>query len=109
MFATCKTCTPAVEIRESDKSFIIMMELPGSNRDEIKVWQENSILTISGEKKAPSGSRIINERVFGSFQRAFRLPDNVDREKIEANYSDGVVKVEIAKLEQAKRKDIVIG
>ncbi|MCP4581664.1 MAG: Hsp20/alpha crystallin family protein [candidate division Zixibacteria bacterium] len=108
MYATCKTCTPAVEITESDKGFAIMMELPGSNRDEIKVWQENSIITISGEKEAQSGNRILNERIFGKFQRTFRLPDNVDREKIEANYSDGVVTVEIAKLEEASRKNIKI-
>jgi len=83
-----------------------MVELPGSNRDDVKVWQDNDVLTVSGEKKAPSGNRVWNERVFGKFERSFSMPDDADKDRIEANYADGVVTVTIAKLEQAKPKNI---
>jgi len=108
MYADCKICLPAAEIRETENAYTVLVELPGSTRDDIKIWQEDNMLTISGEKKAQTGNRVLNERVFGKFQRSFRLPENVDREKIEANYADGVVTVEIPKLEKAKPKDIKI-
>jgi len=85
-----------------------MMELPGSTRDDVKVWQENNILTITGEKKAPEGNRVWNERIYGKFERSFAIPANADREKIEANYADGVVTVMIPKTEAAKPKDIKV-
>ena len=108
MSVRCKTCLPAVEIRENEKSFTLLMELPGSTRDKINIWQEKNILTISGEKEALSGNKVLNERIFGNFQRTFRLPDGVDREKITADYADGVVTVTIPKLEEAKRKEIKV-
>lgn len=108
MYSTCNTCLPAVEVKESKDGYTISMELPGSTRDDIKVWQENNVLTISGEKKAVGGNRVWNERAFGKFERAFRLPLDADRDKIEANYADGIIRVEITKLEQAKPKDIKI-
>jgi len=108
MNANCRVCLPAAEIRETENAFTVQVELPGSTRDDIKVWQESNMLTVSGEKKAQTGNGVLNERVFGKFQRAFRLPENIDREKIEANYADGVVTVEIPKLEKAKPRNIDI-
>jgi len=108
MYANSRICLPAAEIRETDNSYTVQVELPGSTRDDIKIWQENNLLIVSGEKKAQTGNRVLNERVFGKFQRAFQLPENIDREKIEANYADGVVTVEIPKLEKAKPRDIKI-
>ena len=108
MLANCRTCLPATEVRESQENFTITMELPGSSRDDIKVWQENDLLTITGEKKVPEGNRVWTERLFGKFERSFHLPAGVDREKIEANYVEGVVTVTIPKLEQARPKDIQV-
>ena len=108
MYANCDVCLPAVETRETENGYVITMELPGSTRDDIKIWNEKNILTITGEKKAPEGDRIFSERTFGRFTRSFRLPEDADRDKIEAGYKDGVVTVQIAKLEEKKPKDIKI-
>jgi len=108
MYSLCNTCQPAVEVEENKDNYIVTMELPGSTRDDIRVWQEKNILTISGEKKAPEGNKIWNERLFGKFERTFKLPDDANRDNIEANYADGVIRVEIPKMEQAKPKDIEI-
>jgi len=97
-----------VDVKETQEGYTIMLELPGSHRDDIKIWQENGLLTISGEKKAPSGDRIHGERVYGKFERCFRLPKDANVDKIEANYRDGVVTVEIEKLAEAKPKAIKI-
>lgn len=106
MLANCRTCLPATEVREHEDNYIITIEFPGSSRDDVKVWQEKNILTITGEKKAPEGNRVWTERVFGKFERSFRLPQDGDKDKIEANYADGVITVTIGKLEAAKPKDI---
>ena len=108
MYYNCKTCLPPAEIKEEDKQYTIMVELPGSSRDNIKVWQENGFLTVTGEKKTPSGNRLLSERVYGKLSRAFRLPDDANADKIEANFSNGVVTVEIPKLEESKSKNIEV-
>ena len=74
MYANCDVCLPAVETRETENGYVVTMELPGSTRDDIKIWNEKNILTITGEKKAPEGDRIFSERTFGRFTRSFRLP-----------------------------------
>ena len=105
---------PPAEIRESEDGYHISMELPGSLRDDIKVWAEQGVLTITGEKKAPSGDsknqggRLVSERVFGKFSRRFQLPEDVDTSMIKANLNDGVLIIEIAKSEKSKAKDIKI-
>ncbi len=106
---------PPVEIEESKNGYRISMELPGSLRDDIKVWAEQGILTITGEKKAPfsdseeeKGSRLMAERVFGKFSRSFQLPEDADTSRIEANFDNGILTVEIPKSEKAKPKDISI-
>jgi len=108
MTAYCKTCLPPAEIKQTDNGFNIIMELPGSSHDDIKIWQEKGILTITGEKKAPSGERVFSERVFGKFTRSFRLSEDADLDRIEANYSDGVIIVEIPEKESAKPRNITI-
>ena len=108
MLVRCNTSYPPVEIMETDKGYSVMMELPGSQRDDIKVWQEDSILTITGEKKAPVGDEVFRERVFGKYSRSFSLPTDTDLEGIEANYRDGIITVDIPKLETAKPKNIEV-
>lgn len=99
---------PLVEIRESKDGYRISVELPGSLRDDIKVWAEQGVLTITGEKKPSSGNRLMSERVYGKLSRSFQLPEDADTSRIEANFSNGVLTVEIAKSEKAKAKDIKI-
>ena len=114
MYSKCNTCLLSVEIKEDDnrqtglRQYTVIVELPGSSRDDIKVWQEKGLLTVTGEKKAPSGNRLLSERVYGKLSRTFRLPDDANADKIEANYSNGIVTIEIPKLEEAKSKNIEV-
>jgi HSP20 family protein len=108
MLAYCKTCLPATEVRENESGYTVTMELPGSSRNDVKIWQENNVLTVTAEKKAPEGNKVWTERVFGKFERSFSIPQDADKENIEANYTDGVVTVSIPKLEVARPRDIKI-
>jgi HSP20 family protein len=97
-----------VEIKETAKDYQIVMEIPGTARDDIKLWHEGGILTITGEKKLPETNRIWAERSGGQFTRTFQMPPDVLVEKIEANFQDGVLNVVIPKAEQVQPKSIEI-
>jgi len=97
-----------VEIKEAKDSFNISMEIPGSARDDIRIWSENGLLIITGLKKAASGHRIYAERVYGQFSRSFLLPENTDIAEIEADYHDGVLTLVIPRPAEIKPKTIEI-
>lgn len=113
---------PPVDLSQDEDHFYLRADLPGMTREDIDLTVEDRTLTLTGsrtftksvpeaeaDEKAPtqeSFSRI--ERQFGSFTRTFQLPSNVDTSKIEAKFQDGVLTLEIAKLEQAKSRKIKI-
>jgi len=103
---------PAVDIEEKEKEFVITAELPGLSKNDIKINMKENLLTISGEKKQEKKTEKDNyhrtERIFGSFQRTFRLPENTDHENISAEYTDGVLNVTILKLKESIAKQIDI-
>lgn len=103
---------PAVDITEDEKEYVVTAELPEIKKEEVKVTVENGILTISGERKfekEEKGKRYHRiERSYGSFQRSFDLPDDADPEKVDAKFSEGTLKVHVAKSEQSKPKQIEI-
>ncbi len=92
---------PRVDTAETDAAYEVTAELPGVNEKDIKVSLEDNVLSISGEKKAEREERkkdyVMSERSYGSFKRAFTLPDNVDAEKIAAKFEKGVLKVTLPK------------
>lgn len=92
---------PAVNVREDEKNFNIELAVPGVSKDEIKIEIEKDILIISSEieGKEETSQNGYNIREFGhkSFCRSFTLPENADREKINASYSKGVLNIEIPK------------
>lgn len=103
---------PIVDVRESEKDFRISFELPGVEKDDVKIALENGFLTISGEKKFDesdeiAGSRRI-ERRFGSFKRSFRLSDGIDQKKISADFKNGVLNVVVPKTKESIKKEIEI-
>jgi HSP20 family protein len=106
-FLTQNSMAP-VEIKEADSHYQITMEIPGSARDDIKIWSESGLLIITGEKKVPTSSRLWSERIAGRFSRSFQIPDEAAIDKIEAGYKDGVLTIEIPKIEQFKQKTIEI-
>ncbi|MCD6254045.1 MAG: Hsp20/alpha crystallin family protein [Thermotogae bacterium] len=101
---------PDVDIYEDDNKIYVEVEVPGMNKEDVKVKIEDNVLTIFGEKKQEKESKKHNyhvvERSYGTFQRSFALPDYVDTEKIKASYDKGVLKIEIPKKESAKPKVI---
>lgn len=102
--------TPAFDVLESEKCYLLRADVPGVAREDIAVSLENSVLTIRGERKAghkddPQGYRR-RERRLGRFEREFTLPDNVDSAAISARVSDGVLEISIPKQAAAGRRKI---
>ncbi len=103
---------PAVDIYETDDAIILEAELPGMDEKDIEVKVEDNVLTIKGERKFEKEAKEENyyrmERYYGSFQRSFSLPSNVDLDKIKAEYKKGILKVTMPKKEETKPKQIKI-
>ena len=106
------TWAPALDVYETDDKVVAKLDLPGIDPKDVEVSVENSTLTVTGERefssevKEESYHRI--ERRYGSFSRAFTLPQTADTEKVEASFDKGVLTVEISKVERAKPKRIQI-
>ena len=103
---------PAVDVRENADSVEIQAELPGIDPKDVQVSVENGILTLKGSRqfeKAAEGQTYHRvERAYGTFERTFTLPSNVDANKIEATYSHGILRLMLPKREEAKPKSINI-
>lgn len=105
---------PTVDVEEDDKELRIRAEIPGIEEKDLSVTLENDILTIAGEKKEEKKEEnrryVVSERRFGSFHRSIRLPEGIDREKIEAGFKNGVLRVTIPRIgtPEAKRVKIAL-
>ena len=103
---------PVVDIYENDESIVIKAELPGVDKKNIRIDVKDRLLTLKGErsteKEVKEESFYRRERAFGSFQRVFTLPVDVDPDKIAATYADGLLKIEIPKPETQKPKQITV-
>lgn len=101
---------PAVDIAEDDKAYRITAELPGLNEKDIEVHLSGNMLTISGEKhddreeKDKDKNYHFSERRYGSFRRSFALPQGIDRDKIEANFKNGVLALTLPKTPEAMQQ-----
>lgn len=105
---------PAADVRESDDSIDIDMELAGINPDDVDISVENGILTVSGEKRTENkegkeGQYHSVERRYGSFVRSFQLPQGVDESKISANFDHGLLTIDIPKSALPQPRRIQIG
>jgi HSP20 family protein len=103
---------PAVDVRESDDAFTFTAELPGIGKEEVEITVEDSVLTLSGERRFNESDEEKNyrriERAYGAFSRSFTLPSAVDAERIEATFKDGLLTVTVPKAELAKARKITI-
>jgi len=103
---------PPVDIAEEKDRILITAELPGFQEDQIEIQTENGMLTLRGERRFEKESEGRSyhrvERSYGQFVRSFSLPNNVDREKIRADFSQGLLKVELPKREDAKPRTIKV-
>ena len=104
--------TPAADISETDKEYVVKAELPGVKREDVKVTQEDGMLTIEGERKYEKEEKDEKkhrvERFYGTFCRSFNLPEDVDAKAIRAETKDGVLNVHIPKLRVEKTKPVEI-
>src|SRR4051812_41257720 len=95
---------PIVEVNASENEGRVSAELPGMDEKDIEVLVDNDVLTIGGEKKSESEDqgRRFSERYYGRFQRSIALPFEVDEEKAEASFKNGVLTVTLPKSATAK-------
>jgi HSP20 family protein len=104
--------TPPVDIYETDEALVIKAELPGFSKDDIGIELKENTLVIRGERKhedeVKEGNYHRMERAYGAFQRSFLLPTTVDREKVHANYKDGILELRLPKVAAAQPKRIAV-
>lgn len=105
---------PDTDVIERENEIRVICELPGMKTEEVELSLENNVLTISGEKTekrdngAAEDTYHLSERRWGRFSRSFVLPREVDSERIQANFENGVLTVTIPKSERARRRRIAI-
>lgn len=99
---------PALNVNEMENSVIVEAELPGMNKENVEVFLDHGMLTIKGEKKKEQehsdSKRSYYESSFGSFTRTVRLPYEIDKERVKADFNNGVLKIELAKSDEMKKK-----
>lgn len=102
--------TPAVDVSESDAEYTMEVELPGLTEKDIEVKVENNLLSVSSKKEESKGEDrkgyLLHERRRFEFTRSFSLPEEVDREKIDAEFKNGLLKLVLPKTPKAQPKMI---
>jgi HSP20 family protein len=106
------TWAPACDIYENNNEIVVKVELPEVKMENVRVSIENNILTIYGERKLSEETKRENyhrvERNYGEFTRSFTLPGFVDTNKVNAEFKDGILRVTLAKREEAKPKHVEV-
>lgn len=104
--------TPRVNILEYDDRFELTADLPGIDKKDINIEVQDDILTIRGEKNIEKQENTecchVFERRSGKYVRSFRLPENVNADALDAEYKDGVLKINIPVVEKPKPKEIKV-
>jgi len=103
---------PPVDIQETDHALVVKADVPDMEMKDIDVRLENGTLTLRGHrqfdaKKSEGGWHRV-ERSYGTFERAFTLPDTVDPEGVKADYKNGVLTVVLPKKELAKPRQVKV-
>lgn len=110
---TWSTWTPAADLYETDDEFVLEMELPGFRIEDIEVTVERGILTVGGRRMGESeeGERAnyhVRERSDERFSRSFSLPQTVEADDVDAEYRNGVLRVTLPKVAEAKPRQIAV-
>jgi len=109
---TTASFVPAVDIYEDPKKVVLKLEVPGMDEKDLDIRVENNTLTVKGERKFEKDEKEENfhriERRYGTFFRSFTLPSTVDSEHINAAYTNGILKLELAKKPEAQPKQIKV-
>lgn len=103
---------PAFDIKENEKEYVIIAELPGIDAKDVDVTLSEGILSVKGEKKHEEEDKGEGyhrvERRYGSFHRSFRIPGRVKTDEVDANYKNGVLKLTLPKTEESQTKKIEV-
>ena len=111
-----RSWSPAVDVRETENEYVLEAELPGLTEADVEVKVEDNLLTIASSKKEEKKDEkneekngyLIRERRSAQFSRSFVLPKDVDSEKIDGVYRNGILSLHLAKKPEAKPKSIKI-
>lgn len=113
--AGARVWVPAMDVAERRDAYVVHAELPGVSPDQVDVSFEQNVLTIRGSKPASYNSAtdgelrlFAAERVHGGFERAVRLPEFVDAERIEASFANGLLTVTVPKAKAAQLRKITV-
>jgi HSP20 family protein len=110
--ATATAWAPALDISERKDAYLVTVELPGVEADDLEITLEDGLLTIQGERHFAHDSseqqfhRV--ERRYGAFRRSITLPAQVQAEQIETSFDNGVLQILVPKMEEAKPKRIQV-
>ena len=103
---------PEIDVQEEADRFLVHADLPGIKKEELDISVSGNLLTLKGERKhekeVQEKNRYYSERIFGSFARTIELPAEIDANKIQATYKDGVLEISLPKSEYAKPKQIKV-
>ena len=111
-FPSTRAGVPAVDVRETESAYLMEVDLPGMSEKDVEVKLDNNLLTVSSrkseDKEQKADGYILRERRRAEFCRSFVLPEEVDKEKIEAEFKNGVLHLSFPKVPAAKPKTIEV-
>lgn len=103
--------SPAVDIFENDNSITVLADMPGVKAQDLKIDLRESVLTLTGRvasPESPKESDVLREFQTGTFFRQFTLSETIDQGKIDAKLTDGVLRLELPKVEKARPRQITV-
>jgi HSP20 family protein len=106
-----KSFVPQVDVRSNDDRVAFYFDVPGVKKEDIEITLERGVLTVKGTRRFEAGTakeQLLLGRAYGSFNRSFSLPEHLDEEKLAAKLTDGVLAIEIPRLQKAKPRRIEI-
>jgi len=103
-FSSTKSWMLAVDVNETETEFFLSADMPGLDKKDVSIDIHDGVITIKGERaidnEKSTDSYRIRERQLGSFNRSFRLPDNVNEDKVAAKFKNGVLTVTLPKTKE---------
>jgi HSP20 family protein len=103
--------SPAVDIFENDNSITVLADMPGIKPQDLQIDLRESVLTLTGRvtsAESPGESDVLREYRSGTFFRQFTLSETIDQARIDAKLTDGVLRLELPKIEKAKPRQITV-
>lgn len=103
---------PPVDILETPESIVLIVELPGLDKKSIHVEVKENVITLKGERKLVKGIKEEQyhriERYYGKFIRSFNLPSSVEKDKAQARFKDGILRVTLPKSQKVKPQQVTV-